>query len=262
MPGHYLHLQRSHFKSLAPGLLALALSLSQLNAFEIQFSSAEGYPATPSPLNDTPASKPVWLISPNAFSVDGTNKAITANVTGEAATALLATPIPLAAGQTVAVSADFEFMGLDESAAGAEAIIHGPSIGLGTSSSRLFQNVFNILFGHFDWAQEDYTLQVMPGEKAAHFSASTLGLSGGGTPSDRLRFTLELAKGENPSDWQYHVILFNVTMNVEIAEFSGFDIVTSQDFYDSPNIYLNLNRGNSEATGGPAAVTFYSVKVE
>src|SRR5690606_13020273 len=121
------------------------------------------------------------------------------------------TPIPLAAGQTVTVSADFQFMGLDNFLASPGAGIHGPSIGLGASHSELYQNVFSILFGHFDWAESEYTLQVNPGGVAAHFPASMLGLNGRATLSDRLRFTLELTKGENPIDWQYHVVLFNVT---------------------------------------------------
>lgn len=261
MPGNRQRMRLAVRAGLVPSVL-LALSLGPVSALEIQFSPAEGYPANSSPLNGTPAGKPVWLTSPEAFSVDGTRKAVEANVKDDSATALLVTPIPLAAGQTVAISADFQFAGLNKNAAGAEGGIHGPNIGLGASSTELFQNVFGILFGHFAWAEDDYTLQVNPGGKAVHFSAVELGLDGRKELSDRLRFTLEITKGDNSSDWRYQVVLFNVTRDVEVGSFSGSDITTPQEFYDSPNVYLNLNRGSSEETGGPAAVTFFSIKSE
>lgn len=75
----------------------LALAVANISAWEIQFSTAGGYPAGTSPLSGSPIGNPVWLAS--GFTVNGTDKTASTENESEAVTAPLTTPIPLAAGQ-------------------------------------------------------------------------------------------------------------------------------------------------------------------
>lgn len=237
----------------------LLFSSSFSRAFDIQFSTEEGYPADNAPLNDTPAGKPVWHTSDGGFIVNGKEKSITANPAGDAATALLATPISLAPGQSATISADFEFASPDLSAPAGDAGIHVPSISLGASPNALFQGVISLLLGHFSWSTSELSLQANPGGQAVHFSAGDLGIEGTGKLSDRLRLTIELTKGASASEWSYQVTLLNVTKNLAVGTISASDVTVPQTLQDSPNVYLNLNRGTSADAGGPASVRFFAV---
>ena len=244
-----------------PALLvpALLFSSSLFGAFDIQFSTEEGYPPDNAPLNGTPAAKPVWHTSDGGFTVNGMEKSATANPAGEAATALLSTPIPLAAGQTATISADFVFASPDLSATAPEAGIHVPSLSLGSSPDALFQGVISLLLGHFSWSTSEFSLQANPGGQAVHFNAGDLGIEGPGKSSDRLRLTIELTKGASASEWSYQVPLLDVTKNNVVGTISASDVTVPQTLQDNPNIYLNLNRGTSAEAGGPASVKFLAV---
>ncbi len=237
----------------------LLFSSSLSRAFDIRFSTEEGYPPDNAPLNATPAGKPVWHTSEGGFIVNGKEKSATANPAGDAATALLSTPIPLAPGQTAIISADFEFASPDVSLPAPEAGIHVPSISLGSSPDTLFQGTISLLLGHFSWSGNELSLQANPGGQAVHFSAGDLGIEGSGKPSDRLRLTIELTKGKNASEWSYQVTLLNVTKNLAVGTISASDVTVPQALQDSPDIYLNLNRGTSADAGGPASVKFFAV---
>ncbi len=249
-------------KGVLPAIVFLALAGRGLGALEVQFSTAEGYPASAAALEGTPAEHPAWHTTPDGFQVDGAAKQAIASVKGESATALLATPIPLAAGQTITITTEFQFAGLDPDMTLGENGIQGPGLGLGASSSALFQGVFTILLGRFSWSNGEYALQVNPGGNTAHFSAGDLGIEGQGKLSDRLRLVLELTKGGSAQEWSYQASLYNVTKDGPVGRITGESIASPQEFYDSPNLYLNLNRGNSAETGGPAAVTFFGIKVD
>lgn len=238
------------------------LAAARATGWDIRFSTDEGYPAEIAPLNGTPGGSPVWLTTSGGFTVNGTEKKITANPEGETANALLQKPIPLAPGETVAISVEFQFAGLDWETAGGTASIHGPGIALGASPEKLHQTVFGVLFGHFPWADSEYVLQVNPGGKFASLSGGELGLEQAGKPGDRLRYTLELTKGNSANEWRFVLTLHNVTKDSEVIHIEGTDIETPQEFFDSPDLYLNLGRGNAAQTGGPASVTFSSIKME
>lgn len=238
---------------------AFLFSISLCEALDIQFSTEEGYPPDNAPLNGTPTAKPVWHTSDAGFVVNGQEKSATANPSGDAATALLATPIPLTPGKTATISADFVFASPDLSTPAPEAGIHVPSISLGSSPDALFQGVISLLLGHFSWSNSELSLQANPGGQAVSLSAGDLGIEGAGKLSDRLRLTIELTKGSSASEWSYQVTLLNVTKNQVVGTISASDVTVPQTLQDSPNIYLNLNRGTSAEAGGPPTVKFLAV---
>lgn len=225
--------------------------------FDTHFSTAEGYSADLLALNGQPANHPVWSAS-GGFMVHGAKAVAIPGLEGDASNALLTEPIPLAPGETVAITIEFQFSGLDlEDSERAEKGIHGPGVSFGSTPGVLFPTDMSISLGHFGWAQSDYTVRVNPGGLPANFSSGELG-----SPEDRLRYVIELTKGTTASEWMYAVTLTNLNTGFEVVNTAGGPLQTSLEFFKSPHFFMALGRGAGQGAGGPAFVHFYGVQIQ
>jgi len=243
--------------------LLLLVTIAGASALDIQFSTEEGYPAETSPLNGTPKGAPVWRTSPeDGFLVNGTQKFVTTSPASASGTALLTSPIAIAMDQTVTISVDFECSGVSLEDDIPEGGIHLPNIAIGTSNQAFYQGALSVLFGHFSWANGDYTLQFNPGNQFSTFNAGDIGVDGPDDPSDRLRFILRITKNAEPQGWDCEVTLLNVTTNLSVACVSAQVANLPKEFRTSRALFLNLNRGSSPAEKGPSTVKFFAVSVK